>query len=132
MPTMPRTATMKEMLDLYARETAFRDQVALDFDDGAVWFNIEEFGRLHDINGKKLPAVFAGDRRGQKVEIQSNSKEASEGIVKSRGILFVRADEIEGIRADQSLRLDGRLYIVTEARILQDRVWRIVLEANES
>jgi hypothetical protein len=123
---------MKEMLDLYARETTFRDQLALDFDDGAAWFNIEEFGRLHDINGKKVLSVFAGDRRGQTIEIRSNSKENPEGIVKSRGILFVRAHEIEGVRADQPLRLDGRLYTVAEARIVQDRVWRIVLEANES
>jgi hypothetical protein len=119
---------MKEMLDLYAQET-FRDQVARDFDDGVVWFNVEEFGQFHDINGKPLLVIFVGDNRSQAITYQT--KENPEGVVKSRGILFVRAYEIEGISADQPLRVDGRLYIVTEARILQDRVWRIVLEANE-
>ncbi|MDR1621497.1 MAG: hypothetical protein LBS00_03875 [Synergistaceae bacterium] len=123
---------MREMLDLYAQETTFRDQVALDLEDGAAWFNIDEFGKFHDIEGKKVLSVFAGDRRGQTIVIRSDAKENSEGIVKSRGILFVRADEMDGVRADQALRLDGRLYTVAEARIIQDRVWRIVLEANES
>ena len=123
---------MKELLDLYAEETTFRDQAALDFQDGAVWFNMNEFGKFHDIEGKKVLSVFVGDRRSQVIEIRTNSNENPEGIVKSRGILFVRADEIEGVRADQALRLDGRLYTVSEAQIVQDRVWRIVLEANES
>jgi hypothetical protein len=124
---------MKEMLDLYAQKTTFRDQAAMDFNDGAVWFNIEEFGRFHDIEGKKILSVFVGDRRGQTIAIRGSSKETPEGIVKSRGILFVRADEIEGsVKAAQSLRLDGRLYTVADARILQDRVWRIELEANET
>jgi hypothetical protein len=121
---------MKEMLELYAQET-FRDQVRHDFDDGAAWFNIEEFGKLHDINGKQILSILVGDRRGQTIS-SIQGKENPEGVIKSRGILFVRAYEIEGIKADQALRVDGRLYLVNEARILQDRVWRIVLEANES
>jgi hypothetical protein len=123
---------MKEALDLYASAATFRDQVALDLEDGAAWFNIEEFGRFHDLEGKKIMSVFVGDRRGQSIEIQTNTKENPEGGVKNRGILFIRADEMKGIRANQPLRLDGRLYTVAEARILQDCVWRIVLEANES
>jgi hypothetical protein len=76
--------------------------------------------------------VFVGDQRGKSIAIKLNTNENTEGVVKARGILFVRADEIEGVRADQSLRLDGRLYTVAEARILQGKVWRIVLEAYES
>jgi hypothetical protein len=123
---------MKELLELYETETTFRDQVTLDLEDGEVWFNLDEFGKFHDIEGKKVLSVFVGDQRGQTITIRTGTNENPEGIVKSRGILFVRAYEIEGVRADQSLRLDGRLYTVAEARILQDRVWRIVLEANES
>jgi hypothetical protein len=123
---------MRELLELYEEATAFRDRAVLDFEDGAAWFNIEEFGRLHDIDGKKVLSIFVGDRRGQAIEIRTDANKRAEGIVKSRGILFVRAEEIVGVRADQPLHLDGRLYTVAEARILQDRVWRIALEANES
>jgi hypothetical protein len=121
---------MKEILELYETEGTFRDQVARDFEDGAAWFNIDEFGRLHDIDGRKVLSVFVGDRRSQTIEFRASTKENTEGVVKSRGFLFVRADEIVGVRADQPLRLDGRLYTVAEARILQGHVWRIALEAN--
>jgi hypothetical protein len=123
---------MGEILELYGKETTFRDQVALDLDDGAAWFNLEEFGRFHDIEGRKVLSVFVGDRRSQTIVIRTDKNENPEGIVKRHGILFVRADEIEGVRADQALRLDGRLYTVAGARILQDRIWRIELEANEA
>ncbi|MDR1978558.1 MAG: hypothetical protein LBQ42_07475 [Synergistaceae bacterium] len=123
---------MKEMLDLYENEATFRDYAASDFENDAVWFNPDEFGKFHDIGGKRVLSVFVGDQRAQTVEIRGNTKESPEGVVKSRGILFVRANEIMSIRANQSLRLDGRLYTVAEARILQGYVWRIALEANES
>ena len=121
---------MKELLDIYGESADFKTQVALDFEDSAVWFNIEEFGKLHDIEGRKVLSIFVGDRRSQTIQIRTNANENPEGVVKSRGILFVRAHEIECVRAGQALRLDGRLYTVAESRILQDRVWRIVLEAN--
>ena len=120
------------ILDIYGREETFLEQVAHDLDNGAVWFNPEEFGRFHDINGQKVLSVFAGDSRTQKMDIRVGSNENPEGVYKSRGVLFVRAQEIEGVNANQPLRLDGRLYTVAEARLLQDQVWRIVLEANES
>lgn len=120
------------ILDIYEREETFQEQVARDLDDGMVWFNPEEFGRFHDINGSKVLSVFAGDNRTQKLDIRLGSNENPEGVYKSRVVLFVRAQEIEGLNANQSLRLDGRLYTVAEARLLQDQVWRIVLEANES
>ncbi|MBQ3455220.1 MAG: hypothetical protein IJG36_02175, partial [Synergistaceae bacterium] len=53
-----------------------------------------------------------------------------EGISKSRGILFCRAQEISGVNAEQPLRVDGKLYTVSEAILIQDQIWRIVLEAN--
>jgi len=121
---------MKELLELYSDDTTFREQVGHDLEDGAAWFNLDEFGKHHDIEGKKVLAVLTGDMREQTITV--NSRESTVGIAKSRGILFVRADEISGIKAEQILRLDARLYTVAEARILQDSVWRIVLEANES
>ncbi|GHV45256.1 hypothetical protein FACS1894204_03900 [Synergistales bacterium] len=123
---------MNEFLDLYETGGTFKDEVMLDFEDGAVWFNMDEFGRFYDIEGKSVLSVFIGDRRSQTLNIRLGTKENPEGIVKARGILFVRADEIDGVKAEQALRIDGRLYTVAEARILQDRVWRIILEANET
>ena len=40
--------------------------------------------------------------------------------------------DIKGsIKAISQLKLDGELYTVKEARLIQDQIWRIVLEANK-
>ena len=117
--------------DIYEGGGTFRDQVARDLDDGAVWFDLDEFARFHDIDGAKVLSVFTSDTRSQRVDVRSMGDERTAGVYRSRGVLFVRAAEIEGVNAEQPLRLDGRLYTVADARLIQDQVWRIVLEANE-
>ena len=130
---------MGTLLDLYNQgETTFREQAAHDLDDGEVWFNMDEFASFHDINGVKVLSLFVADKRNQttaavaKLVIRMGGQYSPEGVFRSGGVLYVRAQEIEGVAADQPLRLDGRLYTVLEARLLQDQVWRIALEANES
>ena len=115
--------------DIYAQDRTFIDEVASDLEDDAVWFNNSEFARYHDIDGTKILSVFTSDRRTQSINVHVDGT-TPEGISKSRGILFCRAQEISGVNADQPLRLDGKMYTVTEARLIQDQVWRIVLEAN--
>ena len=115
--------------DIYAQDRTFLDEVAADLEDSAVWFNNSEFARYHDINGAKILSVFTSDRRTQSINVHVDGA-TPEGVSKSRGILFCRAQEISGVNAEQPLRLDGKMYTVSEARLIQDQVWRIVLEAN--
>lgn len=120
---------IKSIHDIYAQDRTFLDDVASDLEDNAVWFNNSEFARYHNINGRKILSVFTGDHRTQAINIHVDGT-TPEGISKSRGILFCRAQEISGVNAEQPLRLDGKMYTVSEARLIQDQVWRIVLEAN--
>ncbi len=121
---------LKAIHDLYARDETFIDYLAHDLDDCAVWFNNSEFARFHDINGNKILSVFTTDTRSQSLNVNIGGDKLSEFVSKSRGVLFCRAQEVSEVSAEQTLRLDGRLYTVAEARLLQDQVWRIVLEAN--
>lgn len=105
------------------------DEMAADLKDSAVWFNNSEFARYHDINGAKILSAFTSDRRTQSINVLVDGV-TPEGVSKSRGILFCWAQEISGVNAEQPLRLDGKMYTVSEARLIQDQVWRIVLEAN--
>ena len=121
---------LKAIHDLYARHRTFLDFVANDLEDGAVWFNNSEFARFHDIDGNKILSIFTADTRAKTLNIRLSDGENVEGISKSNGVLYCRAQEFSGWNAGSSLRLDGKLYTVDEARLIQDQVWRIVLEAN--
>lgn len=120
---------LKAIHDIYSRDETFLDFLAHDLDDAAVWFNNSEFARFHDINGKKILSIFTSDIKTQTLNLNFNGK-TLEGISRSRGILFCRAQDMKNFAAGQSLKLNSKLYTVSEARLIQDQVWRIVLEAN--
>ena len=122
---------LKPIYNIYSRNKTFIDFESHDLEDDAVWFNSSEFARYHDIDKKKILAVFTNDIKNKSVNISVGNNENPEGIAKSSGVLFIRAKDLKrGIKADSSLRLDGELYTVSEAS-LQGQVWRIVLEANK-
>ena len=117
--------------DIYARNETFLDYLAHDLDDNIAWFNNSEFARYHDIDGRKILSILTSDTRTQAINLNLADHNDPVGLRKSRGVLFCRAQEIEGVfAADQSLRVDGRLYTIAEASLIQDQVWRVVLEAN--
>ena len=111
----------------------FRDNFINDLENSHVWFNLEEFADIHNIDGAEIMAIFVKNHRSTTINLNGmfNSSEVY-GIYDSDGILYVRTQEIEGVQAGQALRLDQRLYAVKDARKLQDQVWRIELTANES
>ena len=121
---------LKAIHDVYSRDKTFLDFVAQDLDDNAVWFNSSEFARFHDINGTRILSILTSDAQSRKIDIRVGYDENPEGISKSRGILFCRAQEIVRPESGALMKVDGKRYTVSEARLIQDQVWRIVLEAN--
>ena len=119
----------KSILDLYARDESFIDFLAHDLDDNAVWFNNSEFARYHNIDGNKILSIFTADTK-KSFNINIGGDKRPEGISKNGGVLYCRKQEIIGVNPDQPLKLDGKLYTISEAKLLQDQIWRIVLEAN--
>lgn len=116
---------LKMLNDIYSHHESFIDFEARDLTSGAVWFNHGEFARYHNLDGKKILAVFTGNIKNK----VANDKD-KEGYTKSNGVLYFRACDIKGvIKAGGSLRLDGEQYTIQEAE-LQSQVWRVVLEAN--
>ncbi len=117
--------------DIYSRRRTFLDFLAHDLEDNAVWFNNSEFARYHDIDGRKTLSILTSNTRTQAINVNLADHNDPVGLSKSRAVLYCRAQEIEGVfAAEQSLRVDGRLYTVAEASLIQDQVWRVVLEAN--
>ena len=123
---------LKAIHDLYARDETFLDFLAHDLDDGAVWFNASEFARWHNVNGKQILSIFTGNVRSQTINLSVGGDQRYEGITGSKGVLLCRAQDLKGAASGQSMKVDGKLYTVSEARLIQDQVWRIVLEANNA
>ena len=123
---------LKAIHDLYARDETFIDYAAHDLDNGAVWFNDAEFARWHDLDGQKILSIFTTDTRNKPLTVRINGDDTPELLSRNSGVLYCRAQDIVGKwSAGAPLRLDGRLYTVAEARLIQDQVWRVVLEAND-
>ena len=120
---------LKAIHDLYARDKTFLDYLAHDLDDDAVWFNNSEFARYHDVNGKKILSIFTTDTKNKKLDITIDGH-TPEGISKGSGVLFVRAKDFKGDVKLGKIKIDGKSYVVAEAHLIQDQVWRITLEAN--
>ena len=120
---------LKAIHDLYARDKTFLDYLAHDLDDDAVWFNNSEFARFHDVNGKKILSIFTTDTKNKKLDITIDGR-TPEGISKGSGVLFVRAKDFKGDVKLGKIKIDGKSYVVAEAHLIQDQVWRITLEAN--
>ena len=121
---------LKAIRDIYARDETFLDFLAHDLDDNCVWFNNSEFARYHDVNGKKILSIFTTNTKNKKLNIRING-EALEGISKGSGVFYARAKDFKKeIAIGAKFTLDGKSYTVSEARLIQDQIWRIELEAN--
>lgn len=121
---------MKAIHDLYAREETFLDYLAHDLDDGAVWFNNSEFARFHNVNGKKILSIFTRDTRSQTLNIHVSEAQNPDGVTHSQGVFFCRVQDIKSLKSGQPLKIDGRLYTISEASLILEQVWRVLLEAN--
>ena len=122
---------LKAIHDIYSRSETFLDFLAHDLDDDAVWFNSSEFARYHDIKGKKILSIFINNVRDKNLEFRAN-RQNPDGVTKSFGILYFRAKDIKGIvQSGSTLKFDGELYTISEARLIQDQVWRVELEGKK-
>lgn len=122
---------LKSIHDIYSRKRTFLDFLARDLDDDCVWFNNSEFARFHDVNGKKILSIFTTDTKNKKLDITIDGN-TPEGISKGSGVLYVRAKDFKKGVAIGKIKIDGKSYTVSEAHLIQDQVWRISLEANNS
>lgn len=123
---------MKSIHDIYARDETFIDSFAHDLDDCAVWFNESEFARFHMIGNKKVLSIFTKYAVSQAIAYRAGRLDNPEGITKAGGTLYCRVHDIKGnFTAGSQLKLDGKLYTILDASIIQDQVWRVTLEANK-
>jgi hypothetical protein len=107
----------------------FKQMAAEDIAD--VFFNPEEFGEIHQIDGKPMTVIVDG------LEVVERSKKQSEkgridGIYKKQILLYVSRKEMGILPAiGRQLQLDNNKYLVTDA-IDESGVFSITLGAVKS
>lgn len=97
--------------------------------DTAVFFNLDEFAELHDIDGLQVPVIVDSDV----LKTRSNNKtERYDGIYAAEIAVYVKTVDLPARPVyGQHVRLDGKLYTVIESTETGG-ILEIVLRANES
>ena len=96
----------------------------LDTKDFRAWFDADTFGRILDINGHKILGVLVKDCPGV-----NRQAEGTEGYSRATARLYLRAGDVKGVNAGQSVRVDGVPYVVKQYDDMAGAVLRISMEA---
>ena len=89
---------------------SFRDMVQADLHN--VFFNVEEFAEEHTINGKKMLCVIDQD------ENAASSVQSVMGVYVANRRIYVKESDMKVLpKEGLQLRLDDRMYFVTDARL---------------
>lgn len=83
-----------------------------------IFFNMDEFGAIHDIDGQKVPCVVTG---------RKNEAASMDGITRYDRILFVMNKHVNRAESGMTVKLDGRIYTIGSAHLIQGELWRIEL-----
>lgn len=88
---------------------SFKEQVAADIDN--VFFNMDEFGSVHNVNGVELSIVLYDDTNNVH---EGGSIRNYDGLSSDTPALAIRRDDLgEKLPAyGQNFKLDGKLYKV--------------------
>lgn len=107
----------------------FKDFLVEDLD---VFFDLEEMGSLHILEGKELPLVVVdGKSDEQKTGFSREQQYATQEVYKEYKTVYVKTADFFIPKVDSQLELDGVEYFVEEAKD-ENGVIRIVLSVNES
>lgn len=106
---------------------SLKDVMAADI--SAVFLNPDEFAAEHNINGVQMVALVDSDI----IKERSNRISGNfDGVYKSEVSLFVRAADMtkRPVRG-QALRLDGKLYVVSDCSEAEGML-EILMDVNDS
>ena len=100
---------MKEFLDLYGKELTFKDHAERDLEDGAAWFNPDEFADFHIVNGAKVLCVIV--KKG--AQAYSPATRITENVRDGSMLLCIRKRDFATSPApDQPIFVDGKEYCI--------------------
>jgi len=97
-----------------------------------IFFSLDEFGELHDIDGKEVVCVLDENVLKERPREPVELYRSSQGIYVNSKVLFVRKEDLATRPVvGQHMRVDGELYLISECSESHG-VLEITLEANEA
>lgn len=88
---------------------SLKDEILEDINN--VFFNLEDFGEAHTIDGKSVVCVLDDDA----LKIRSGSNELS--VSESSLLLFAKVSDLPRKVVGDDLHIDGRIYIVDDWKV---------------
>lgn len=105
----------------------FKDSINADL---VSFINPDEFGQLHDVNGRQTLVVFDADIIKERNVFRNLVP--TDGIYTGQVIVFIKKTDLPNTPAVGSVfRLDGEMYLVIEVSEALG-ILEITLEANET
>ncbi|MGI6436404.1 MAG: hypothetical protein ACOX0F_13845 [Syntrophomonadaceae bacterium] len=104
----------------------FKDSINADLTS---FINPDEFGQLHDVNGRQILVVFDADIL-KEYDAYRNLV-PTDGIFTGRGVVFIKSSDLPTPAIGSVFRLEGKLYLVIEVSESMG-ILEVTLEANET
>lgn len=114
----------RNLRKLYNQPLNFISQVLLDVEDLDLWFNVNEFAKIYDINGHKVKCVFMNATH----KFRNSKLNAGDLIMTADATLYLKGSDVSDLRAEQTLRINGKLYTIIDVANLQNAIWRVSLK----
>ncbi|MBE3586565.1 MAG: hypothetical protein IMW94_10535 [Thermoanaerobacter sp.] len=108
---------------------SFKDTIQKDI---GIFFNLDEFAEVHDIDGRDVPVVVDADILKERPRYSTGRFVAVDGVFLGDLVIYVRSADL-GYHpvVGQFMRLNGELYRVTKCDEAEG-ILEITLEANEA
>jgi hypothetical protein len=107
----------------------FKDHVAQD--NMSVFFNPDEFGKIHSIDGKDILVVIDADTFKERSVSGGGMYPTHSGIMMSEFTIYVKTVDIEKPCIGQYMNLDGDEYMVTDV-VEAAGIYQITLGSNQA
>ena len=109
----------------------FKEQIAKD--NRTVFMNIDEFGDIHNVNGKDMIVLIDNNELvDREKRYQYRHSLYADGVYLKELLIYVHAEDFGPLPAiGRIVTFDNKTYIVSDA-INEDGIYSLCLEANKT
>ena len=109
----------------------FKELTAMDNQN--IFLNVNEFGELHIVNGKRMLVVIdCNELLEREKRYRARDARYAEGMFLKEILIYVREDEFGSLpKVGSMVKFDGKSYEVKDA-INEDGIFSLTLEAKKT